>query len=200
MQLELMLIKACQNGQKGIVDVYEDRVCDDYTQLEAIFSWGFSVVEYIDVMEPLHHLYDNSYQYMTTIYYNDDNYKSTIIDGVLISKWKGELRYKYDLTKQAPIHSKDVRCILRKEGINNMHEHIIITNNKVYYLVYMDGCSDITRLLSVEDAISVAISKGFVLIEDVETKRLIIDEANGDLITNYCTSGNTPFGDLNATK
>lgn len=173
--------------------VYENGVCGSYAQLEAIYSWGYIVVEYSDVLAPQHHLYDNNNQHMINVFYDyccsPTTVKTIIENGILTVKHDDKISYRYDLSLQAPIYTKDVKNAFVKNAGEIGYECILVVNNKVYYMVNGDGCSDISKIFN-KDMVE---QLGFV---PVDAKNLTeeIDLANEYIISGY-TSPATPFGD-----
>lgn len=138
--------------RKGIIFV--DGAHGSHAVLDGIYGWGFTVIHYSDVMDPSIYFYDTNYQFITSIYL-DENVSYRVVNGKLDVKiqWlpgQKEHHYIYDLYKGAPIHRENVTALLYKDDLDlgsSMRVLFADVNNKqkVYYIIDGDGVQDITN-------------------------------------------------------
>lgn len=139
--------------RRGIIFV--DGAHGSHTVLDGIYGWGFTVIHYSDVMDPSIYFYDSNYQFITSIYL-DENVSYRVVNGKLDAKiqWlpgQKEHHYVYDLYKGAPIHNENVTALLYKDDLDlgsSMRVLFANVNNKqkVYYIIDGDGVQDITNI------------------------------------------------------
>jgi hypothetical protein len=102
---------------KGIVYDSPD-VPDEYEQsarLEAIYDWGFTVVTYCNVLDPVITFYDNQFQAILSLDIDSDTSYS-LCNGVLRVEERNcfggvTRRFYVNLSSGAPVHTSDIVAI-----------------------------------------------------------------------------------------
>lgn len=151
--------------------------------LESIHSWGFIIINSCQVLPDQYMLYDNKYQLICKLDADDDVW--SVRHGYLECKrtlFDNSYKFYYDLNKQAPVHTEDIKDVLLCCGHNFFDE------DRIYVL--KDGTvyrkKDGYNLLQVNDASKFYLNPNYKILPE-ETYNSNVDTLNDMIISmNRC--------------